>query len=83
MPLTTWLSAQVIMEVFPRLDNHPLLGHDRVEMALDALGYRHGHTTVWQLVTRCLSANASRRSHDHARQRITRLLGEPRPVIAP
>jgi hypothetical protein len=66
-PLTTWLSVQVIMEVFPRLDNHPLLGHYRVKMALDSLGYRHGHTTVWQLVARRLSANASRRSHDHAR----------------
>ena len=32
---------------------------------------------------RHLSANASRLSHDHARQRITRLLGEPRPAIAP
>jgi transposase len=82
-PLTTWLSVQVIIEVFPRLDNHPLLGHDRVKMALDSLGYRHGHTTVWQLVARRLSANASRRSHYHARQRITRLLGEPRPAIAP
>jgi transposase len=49
-PITTRLSVQVIMEVFPRLDNHPLLGHDRVKMALDSLGYRHGHTTVWQLV---------------------------------
>ena len=38
------------MEVFQLLDNNPLLGHYRVKMALDALGYRHGHTTVWQLV---------------------------------
>jgi hypothetical protein len=37
-------------EVFQLLDNNPLLGHYRVKMALDALGYRHGHTTVWQLV---------------------------------
>jgi transposase InsO family protein len=26
------------------------LGHDRVKMALDSLGYRYGHTTVWQVV---------------------------------
>jgi transposase InsO family protein len=26
------------------------LGHYRVKMALDSLGYRYGHTTVWQLV---------------------------------
>jgi hypothetical protein len=32
---------------------------------------------------RRLSANASRTSHYHARQRITRLLGVPRPAIAP
>jgi transposase InsO family protein len=49
-PLTTRLSVQVIMEVFQLLDNNPLLGHYRVKMALDSLGYRHGHTTVWQLV---------------------------------
>jgi transposase InsO family protein len=36
--------------VFQLLDNNPLLGHYRVKMALDALGYRYGHTTVWQLV---------------------------------
>jgi transposase InsO family protein len=39
------------MEVFQRLDNHPLLGHYRIKMALDSLGYRYGHTTVWQMVT--------------------------------
>ena len=32
------------------LDNNSLLGHYRVKMALDALGYRYGHTTVWQMV---------------------------------
>lgn len=26
------------------------MGHYRVKMALDSLGYRHGHTTVWQVV---------------------------------
>jgi hypothetical protein len=44
------VSAQVMMEVFQLLGNNPLLGHYRVKMALGALGYRYGHTTVWQLV---------------------------------
>jgi transposase InsO family protein len=49
-PITTRVSVQVMMEVFQLLDNHPLLGHYRVKMALDSLGYRYGHTTVWQMV---------------------------------
>jgi transposase len=44
------VSVHVMMEVFQLLDNNPLLGHYRVKMALDALGYRYGHTTVWQMV---------------------------------
>jgi transposase InsO family protein len=48
--ITTRVSVQVMMEVFQLLDNNPLLGHYRVKMALDSLGYRYGHTTVWQLV---------------------------------
>jgi hypothetical protein len=48
--LTTRVSVQVMMAVFQWLDNHPLLGHYRVKMALDTLGYRDGHTPVWQLV---------------------------------
>jgi transposase len=44
------VSVQVMMEVFQLLDNNPLLGHYRVKMALDALGYRYGHTMVWQMV---------------------------------
>jgi transposase InsO family protein len=48
--ITTRVPVQVMMEAFPWLDNHPLLGHYRVKMALDALGDRYGHTTVWQLV---------------------------------
>jgi transposase len=32
------VSVQVMMEVFQVLDNNPLLGHSRVEMALDSLG---------------------------------------------
>jgi transposase InsO family protein len=39
-----------MMEVFQLLDNNPLLGHYRVKMALASLGYRYGHTTVWQMV---------------------------------
>ena len=48
--ITTRVSVQAMMEVFQLLDNNPLLGHYRVKMALDALGYRYGHTTVWQMV---------------------------------
>lgn len=49
-PITTRVSVQGMMEVFQLLDNNPLLGHYRVKMALDSLGYRYGHTTVWQMV---------------------------------
>jgi transposase len=49
-PITTRVSVQVMMEVFQLLDNNPLLGHYRVKMALDAMGYRYGHTTAWQMV---------------------------------
>ena len=48
--ISTRVPVQVIMEVFQLLDNNPLLGHYRVKMALDSLGYRYGHTTVWQMV---------------------------------
>jgi hypothetical protein len=49
-PITTRVPVQAMMEVFPRLANNPLLGHDRVKMALDALGYRNGHMPVWAMV---------------------------------
>jgi transposase InsO family protein len=49
-PLTTRVPVQAMMEVFQLLDNNPLLGHYRVKMALDSLGYRYGHSSVWQLV---------------------------------
>jgi transposase len=49
-PITTRVSVQVMMEVFQLLDNNPLLGHYRMKMALASLGYRYGHTTVWQMV---------------------------------
>ena len=48
--ISTRVSVQVMMEGFQLLDNNPLLGHYRVKMALDSLGYRYGHTTVWQMV---------------------------------
>jgi transposase InsO family protein len=51
MSITTRVPVQAMMEVFQLLDNNPLLRHYRVKMALDSLGYRYGHTTVWQLVT--------------------------------
>jgi hypothetical protein len=49
-PLATRVPVQAMMEMFQLLDNNPLLGHYRVKMALDSLGYRYGHTTVWQTV---------------------------------
>lgn len=49
-PLTTRVSVHVLLDVFQLLDNHPLLGHYRVKMALDSLGYRYSPTTGWQLV---------------------------------
>jgi hypothetical protein len=39
-PITLRVSVQAMMDVFPRLDNTPLLGHYRVKRALDSLGYR-------------------------------------------
>jgi transposase len=49
-PITVRVPVQVIMEVFQLLDNNPLLGHYRVKMALDSLGYRYGHMTIWEMV---------------------------------
>jgi hypothetical protein len=51
MSITSRVSVQVMMEVFPLLDNNPLLGHCRVKMALDSLGYWYGHTTAWPMAT--------------------------------
>jgi len=42
-PITMRVSVQAMMDVFQLLDNNPLLGHYRVKMALDSLGYRYGH----------------------------------------
>jgi len=49
-PITYRVPVPVMMEVFQLVDNNPLLGHYRVKMALDSLGYRYGHTLVWQMV---------------------------------
>jgi len=38
LSISTRGSVQVRMDVFQRRDNHPLLGHDRAQMALDSLG---------------------------------------------
>jgi transposase len=73
------VSVQVMMEVFQLLDNNPLLGHYRVKMALDALGYRYGHTTVWQLVA------LYKQAHPRVK-RVTRLPNpdeRPRQATAP
>jgi hypothetical protein len=37
-PRATRMPVQAMMDVFQLLDNHPLLGHYRVKMALDSLG---------------------------------------------
>ena len=39
-PMTMRVSVQAMMDVVQLLDNNPLLGHYRVKMALDSLGYR-------------------------------------------
>jgi hypothetical protein len=61
--ITTRVSVQVMMEVFQLLDNNPLLGHYRVKIALDSLGYRYGHTTVWQMVALYKQAHPSAPPH--------------------
>ncbi|MGH8067954.1 MAG: helix-turn-helix domain-containing protein [Candidatus Entotheonellia bacterium] len=49
-PLATRVPVRAMMDVFQLLDNNPWLGHYRVKIALDSLGSRYGHTTVWQMV---------------------------------
>jgi transposase len=61
--ITNRVSVQVMMEVFQLLDNNPLLGHYRVKMALDSLGYRYGHTTVWQMVALYKQAHPPAQPH--------------------
>jgi transposase InsO family protein len=78
-PITTRVSVQVMMEVFQLLDNNPLLGHYRVKMALDALGYRYGHTTVWQMVALYKQAHPSAQRQPHTPHPAER----PKPATAP
>jgi transposase len=61
--ISTRVPVQVIMEVFQLPDSNPLLGHYRVKMALDSLGYRYGHTSVWQLVALYKEAHPSAPQH--------------------
>ena len=77
--ISTRVSVQVMMEVFQLLDNNPLLGHDRVKMALDALGYRDGHTTVWPMVA--LYKEAHPEPHRHRTRRAPE--ERPLPTTAP
>jgi transposase len=63
--ISTRVSVQVMMDVFQLLDNNPLLGHYRVKMALDSLGYRYGHTTVWQMVALYKEAHPSPKPPPH------------------
>jgi transposase InsO family protein len=75
-PTTTRVSVQAMMDVFQLLDNNPLLGHYRVKMALDALGYRYGHTTVWQMVA------LYKQAHPQPPQEPRRLNAAERPLQA-
>jgi transposase len=77
--LTTRVSVQVMMEVFQLLDNNPLLGHYRVKMALDSLGYRYGHTTVWQMVALYKEAHPTLKSA----KRLPNPEERPLPTTAP
>jgi transposase InsO family protein len=67
-PITTRVPVPAMMEVFQLLDNNPLFGHYRVNMAVDSLGYRYGHMTIWQMVALYKqaplpSSREKRRSH--------------------
>lgn len=50
-PLPDRVGVEVVMNVFELVDNNAWLGHWRVKMALDSLGYRQGHTVVWHIVS--------------------------------
>ena len=64
-PITERFPVQVTMEVFQLLDNNPFLGHYRVKMALDSLGYRFGHSTVWQMVAFYKQAHPQPKKEKH------------------
>jgi transposase len=78
-PLTTRVPVQVMMEVFQLLDNNSLLGHYRVKMALDLLGYRYGHTTIWQMVALYKQAHPRPKPPPHT----PRAKERPLPAAAP
>ena len=73
------VSVQAMMDVFQLLDNNPLLGHYRVKMALDSLGYRYGHTTVWQMVALYKQAHP----HPPREPRVPNPAERPRATTAP
>jgi transposase len=77
--ISTRVSVQVMMQVFQILDNNPLLGHYRVKMGLDSLGYRYGHTTVWQMVALYKEAHPSAPPH----HRLPNSDERPQPATAP
>src|SRR5262249_60991257 len=78
-PITMRVSVQAMMDVFQLLDNNPLLGHYRVKMALDSLGYRYGHTTVWQMVALYKQAHP----HPPREPRVPNPAERPRPTTPP
>ena len=78
-PITMRVSVQAMMDVFQLLDNNPLLGHYRVKMALDSLGYRYGHTTVWQMVALYKQAHP----HPQPEKRSSNPAERPQPAAAP
>jgi transposase len=78
-PITMRVSVQAMMDVFQLLDNNPLVGYYRVKMALDSLGYRYGHTTVWQMVA--LYKQAHPRSPREPR--VPNLAERPKAATAP
>jgi len=78
-PITMRVSVQAMLDVFQLLDNNPLVGYYRVKMALDSLGYRYGHTTVWQMVA--LYKQAHPRSPREPR--VPNLAERPKAATAP
>src|SRR5690349_12679122 len=72
-------SGQALMDVCQLLDHNPLVGHYRVKMALDSLGYRYGHTTVGQMVA------LSRQAHPRPPQapRVPHPAARPKAATAP
>jgi Homeodomain-like domain-containing protein len=78
-PITARVSVQAMMDVFHLLANNPLLGHYRVKMALDSLGYRYGHTPVWQMVAFYRQAHPRLEAEPHGPNPVER----PKEATAP